>query len=490
MYMDLPIDVVRPAPDNLRTRVGDVSGIVASIPTHGIIEPLVVAPQDDGTYLIVAGHRRHAAAVKAELATVPCIVRPMSDEERVLAALIENGLRNDLRPTEEASGYFRLVEAGWRIRDLARATGRSAKHVSSRLALLQLPAAVRTKVDKDQISIGDATELLKLKDHPELLDEVAKALVGDEVDDVGWAVRHALQQAERQARRAAVIDELTASGVAVVEHDGYGIPNGLGELDGYQGLGLDPDAHAGDDCHVVVVTRDGDQRLACSEPGRHSRKGASELKVVKPPRVESEDDLRRKAEQKAVRNSAQARAEYLAELLGRRLPKASVTGLVFGAFLRSANQAPAKAACDLLGLDTPSAKEDAYGTRAVDELMGYAEAGDAHLQRAALALAFALAEEHMGVSWGAIGWARPAVITHLRFLEDTGYQRSEFEEDRLAKAAEAIEAEAADRRRWQERRAEVNSADVGSMPADDDEGPGDDGLDELEDDDEVLAEPA
>lgn len=337
MYMDLPTDVVRPAPDNLRKRVGDVSGIVASIPTHGIIEPLVVAPQDDGTYLIVAGHRRHAAAVKAALATVPCIVRPMTDEERVLAALIENGLRNDLRPSEEASGYFRLVEAGWKIKDLARATGRSAKHVSSRLALLQLPAAVRTKVDRDQISIGDAAELLRLKDHPGLLDEVAKALVGDEVDDVGWAVRHALQQAERQARRMVVIDELTASGVAVVEHDGYGIPNGMTELDGYRGLGLDPDAHAGDDCHVVVVTRDGDQRPACSEPGRHARKGGSELKVVKPLRTESEDDIRRKAEQKAVREAAQARAEYLGELLGRRLPKASVTTLVFKAFLRSAN---------------------------------------------------------------------------------------------------------------------------------------------------------
>src|SRR5919202_3706717 len=104
MYQDLPTELVRPAPDNLRRRVGDVSDIVASIPTHGIIEPLVVAPQDDGTYLIVAGHRRHAAAVKAQLETVPCIVRPMTDEERVLAALIENGLRNDLAVTEEASG--------------------------------------------------------------------------------------------------------------------------------------------------------------------------------------------------------------------------------------------------------------------------------------------------------------------------------------------------------------------------------------------------
>jgi ParB/RepB/Spo0J family partition protein len=111
MYQELPTELVRPAPDNLRRRVGDVSDIVASIPTHGIIEPLVVAPQDDGTYLIVAGHRRHAAAVKAELETVPCIVRPMTDEERVLAALIENGLRNDLRVTEEASGSGRRYGA-------------------------------------------------------------------------------------------------------------------------------------------------------------------------------------------------------------------------------------------------------------------------------------------------------------------------------------------------------------------------------------------
>lgn len=100
MYQDLPTEAVRPAEDNLRRRVGDVSDIVASIPTHGIIEPLVVAPQADGTYLIVAGHRRHAAAVKAGLDSVPCVVRSMSDDERVLAALIENGLRHDLRPTE------------------------------------------------------------------------------------------------------------------------------------------------------------------------------------------------------------------------------------------------------------------------------------------------------------------------------------------------------------------------------------------------------
>jgi ParB/RepB/Spo0J family partition protein len=475
MYQDLPTELVRPAPDNLRRRVGDVSDIVASIPTHGIIEPLVVAPQDDGTYLIVAGHRRHAAAVKAEMETVPCIVRPMTDEERVLAALIENGLRNDLRVTEEASGYFRLVEAGWKIKDLARATGRTAKHVAARLALLQLPAGVRSRVDDGELRVGEAAELLKLRHHPDLLAEVAQAVVDDEVDDIGWAVRQALMAAERQAKRAEVIAQLRESGVAVVEHDGYGLPQGLTPLGGYQGLDVDAEAHAGEECHVVVVSRDGDTRPACGDPGRHAKKGGSDLKAAKPARVVSEHEARQREEQKAVREPARAWAEFLRELLGRRLPKAGVVGLVLQAFIRSANQLPAKAACELLGLEAPPAREDYYGTRAVEELMRYAEGGDAHLQRAALALAFALAEEHMGPSWGPIGWADPTVVAHLRFLEESGYQRSEFEDERLTKAAEALEERAADRQRWRERQAEHDQADE-----DDADEPGEDAASEEE----------
>ena len=461
MYQDLPTEAVRPAEDNLRRRVGDVSDIVASIPTHGIIEPLVVAPKDDGTYLIVAGHRRHAAAVKAGMTTVPCVVRSMSDEERVLAALIENGLRHDLRPTEEAGGYFRLVEAGWKIKDLAAATGRSARHVSGRLALLELPTTVRTKVDQGKVSIADAGELLRLKAHPEALKEVAAALAADEVDDVGWAVRQALGQAERVAKRAAVIEALAATGVAVVEHDGYGTPEGVSLLGGYRGLDIDVDDHAGEPCHVVVVTRDGEQHPACDDAGRHAKKGASELKVAKPARVAWEHEAQRKAEQKTLRESARQRAGFLAEVLGRRLPKAKVTALVLEAFLRSANQAPAKAAGELLGLEPAAAGDDHYGARAVDALTAYGEGSDAHLQRAALALAFALAEEHLGASWGAIGWAQPAALAHLRFLDDCGYRRSEFEDQRLSEAAEALERRAEERRRWSERRSQETSPDGG-----------------------------
>ncbi len=250
------------------------------------------------------------------------------------------------------------MEAGWKIKDLAGATGRTAKHVAARLALLQLPAGVRAKVDDGEMGVGEAAELLKLRHHPELLAEVAQAIVDDELDDIGWAVRHALLRAERQAKRAQVISQLTESGVAVVEHDGYGLPQGLTELGGYRGLDIDVEAHATEECHVVVVSRDGDTRPACADPSRHAKRGASELKAAKPTRVVSEHEARQREEPKAVRESGRARAEFLRELLGRRLPKAGVIGLVLPAFIRSANQLPAEAACDLLGLEAPSARED------------------------------------------------------------------------------------------------------------------------------------
>ncbi|MFP5377011.1 MAG: ParB/RepB/Spo0J family partition protein [Acidimicrobiia bacterium] len=478
MYQELPIDVVRPAPDNLRRRLGDVSDIVATIPTHGILEPLVVAPQDDGTYLIVAGHRRHAAATKAGLDSLPCVVRPMSDDERTLAALIENGARHDLRPTEEAAGYFRLVEAGWKIKDLAAAVGRSGRHVSARLALLELPAALRTKVDQGKVPLADAVEVLRLKAHPDALAEVAGAVVADEVDDVGWTVRQTLAGAERATRRAAVIESLAAGGVAVVDHDAYGVPDGVSALGGVRGLDVDPDAHAAERCHVVVVTRDGEQVPACNEPARHGAKGPSELKAPKRARVESEGEAERKAEQAALRDSARQRGEFLADVLGRRLPKASVVALALEAFVRSANQAPAKAACELPGLEPSTAP---YGSRAADQLADFAAAGDAQRLRAGLALAFALAEEHLGASWGAIGWAQPLAVAHLGFLDACGYQRSEFEDARLTAAADALERRAAEGRRFHE----PAPPDAAAVAEDDDHDEGNGGgagdLEEAED---------
>lgn len=106
---------------------------------------------------------------------------------------------------------------------------------------------------------------------------------------------------------------------------------------------MDIEVHAGEPYHVVVATREGDQLPVCNDAQRHAKKGPNELKVVNAARIESEHELRRKADQKALRESGKERASYLRELLNHRLPKASVTTLVTEAFNPSANQAPAKA---------------------------------------------------------------------------------------------------------------------------------------------------
>ncbi|MGE3357341.1 MAG: ParB/RepB/Spo0J family partition protein [Acidimicrobiia bacterium] len=86
----LAIGSLVPAADNVRRRVGDVRELAASVASVGIVEPLLVSPLDAERHVIVAGHRRHAAAVRAGLAEVPCTVRELSEGERVEIMLIEN----------------------------------------------------------------------------------------------------------------------------------------------------------------------------------------------------------------------------------------------------------------------------------------------------------------------------------------------------------------------------------------------------------------
>lgn len=101
----LPLDVLTPHPENPRASLGDLSELVRSIRSHGILEPLVVLPVDDnGEHLLVAGHRRHAAALRAgTVTTVPVVVRAMTPVEVIEAMLSENTNRSDLTVAEPSA---------------------------------------------------------------------------------------------------------------------------------------------------------------------------------------------------------------------------------------------------------------------------------------------------------------------------------------------------------------------------------------------------
>jgi len=141
----IPIDKVRPNPDQPRKTLGDLRELTDSIREKGILEPLLVRqhPRED-VYDIISGERRYHAARAAGLREVPCIEKHADDAETLEIGLIENLQRKDLTPFEEADGLARLGEQfDYTHEDIARKIGRSRSSVTEMLSIRNIPPAVR-----------------------------------------------------------------------------------------------------------------------------------------------------------------------------------------------------------------------------------------------------------------------------------------------------------------------------------------------------------
>jgi ParB family chromosome partitioning protein len=130
--------------DQPRSSLGDLEDLQSSINTHGVLEPLLVRPLDDGRYELVSGERRFHAAMAVGLAEVPCIELRVTDQQALEIALIENLQRKDLTPFEEADGYKTLiVKYDYTHEQVAQAVGRSRVTITETLRLLQIPDSIR-----------------------------------------------------------------------------------------------------------------------------------------------------------------------------------------------------------------------------------------------------------------------------------------------------------------------------------------------------------
>ncbi|MGE9984752.1 ParB/RepB/Spo0J family partition protein [Desulfovibrio sp. SGI.169] len=164
----LPLTALRPNPDQPRRHFDPerLRELADSIKAQGIIQPLLVRPQSDGsTYQIVAGERRWRAARLAGLAQVPVFVRQLSDKEVMAAALIENLQREDLNPIEEALALQALRDTlELTQEELAARLGKSRPAIANALRLLQLSQAARDDLRAGNISPGHARCLLGVAD--------------------------------------------------------------------------------------------------------------------------------------------------------------------------------------------------------------------------------------------------------------------------------------------------------------------------------------
>ena len=183
---ELPVGLIKPNPNQPRTHFDPeaLTALAASIEASGIVQPLLVRPLADGSYELVAGERRWRAAQEAGLERVPAVVRDQEEAERLQAALIENMVREDLNPVEEAKACAALVQdLGLTKEELARRVGRSRPAVSNLIRLLELPDEALALLESRELSEGHGKALLGAQGN-----DVRRRLARDAVRG-GWSVR-------------------------------------------------------------------------------------------------------------------------------------------------------------------------------------------------------------------------------------------------------------------------------------------------------------
>jgi ParB family chromosome partitioning protein len=183
---ELPIELIKPNPNQPRTKIDpeSLAGLVSSIEANGVVQPLLVRPLPDGSYELIAGERRWRAAQAAGLGKVPAVVRDQELAERLQVALIENMVREDLNPVDEAKACAALVdELGLSKEELARRVGRSRPAVSNLIRLLDLPDEALALLESGELSEGHGRALLAAEGN-DARRQLARGAVR-----AGWSVR-------------------------------------------------------------------------------------------------------------------------------------------------------------------------------------------------------------------------------------------------------------------------------------------------------------
>lgn len=188
---EVEIGRIRPNPSQPRMHFDEdaIAELADSIAQRGVLQPVLLRPDGDN-FQLVAGERRWRAAQRAQLHTIPAIVRDIDDSASAEIALIENVQRQDLNAIEEAEGYHKLIERYGHTQDeLAKLVHKSRSHIANLLRLLQLPAGVKQLLLQGDISMGHARAVATAEDPENLAREIV---------DQGLSVRQAEELAKQR----------------------------------------------------------------------------------------------------------------------------------------------------------------------------------------------------------------------------------------------------------------------------------------------------
>lgn len=173
-----------------------LDALTASVRELGVLQPVLVRPDGDGGYELIAGERRWRAAKRAGLPTVPALVRDVADARSLEQALVENLHREDLNALEEAAAYQQLIEDFHLTHDeVAARVGKSRVAVTNTLRLFQLPPSIQRMVADGQLSAGHARALLGTPDRS-FQEGLARRAVAE-----AWSVRQVEEAVRARTER-------------------------------------------------------------------------------------------------------------------------------------------------------------------------------------------------------------------------------------------------------------------------------------------------
>jgi len=177
---EIPLDQIDRNPFQTRSQVNEdqLAELAASIVANGVVQPVLVRPLAEGRFQLIAGERRWRASQLAGKATIPAILRQVSDEQAMEITIVENLQRADLNPMEQARAFDRLSrEFHMTQEQMATRTGKDRATVANFLRLLRLPATVQAQVEAGELSFGHARALLAFE-HAEEIEKASKRVVG------------------------------------------------------------------------------------------------------------------------------------------------------------------------------------------------------------------------------------------------------------------------------------------------------------------------
>ena len=211
--IDVAIDAIVPNPQQPRKDFDDkaLRDLSASLSQSGVLQPVVVRRLGSG-YQLIVGERRWRAAKLAGLTRIPALVREASDAQSLELALVENLLREDLNPIEEAEGYQRLLaEFGWTQEELGQRVARDRSSIANSLRLLKLPDLLQADLRAGRLTMGHARALLSLASPAEQLK------LREEILAHSWSVRATEQGVQAKRARPARRQPRRSPELAAVE---------------------------------------------------------------------------------------------------------------------------------------------------------------------------------------------------------------------------------------------------------------------------------